>query len=93
MQYYMIEWENEEPDEPWRVLQELTDRGNPRRRIEVYRVGMQNAAEAPEEELPPMDPRELAGEDGHLTSITRFQFEDMWEQSRYVPTGFMDLYY
>ena len=31
MQYYMIEWEHEEADDPWRLLLELDDRGSLRR--------------------------------------------------------------
>ena len=37
MQYYMIEWDHEEADDPWRLFLELDDKGSLRRKIEVFR--------------------------------------------------------
>ena len=33
MQYYMIEWDHEEEDEPWQLYLELDSRGCPRRKV------------------------------------------------------------
>ena len=44
-------------------------------------------------DTPPIDPRELAGSEGHITEITRAQFEDYWDQSREMPDGFMGMYF
>ena len=91
MQYYMIEWDHEEPDEPWKLYLELDSRGCLRRKVEVYRIGLYE----PFDDLatPPMDPRQLAGEDGNVTALNRVQFEDIREQSRQMPDGFMGMYF
>lgn len=92
MQYYMIEWENEEADDPWRVYLELDRYGCLCRKVEVYRVGVYESFE--DLESSPMDPRELAGSEGNLTQITRVQFEDIWTQSRELTSGsFMNMYF
>ena len=44
-------------------------------------------------DTPPIDPRELAGSEGHIMEITRAQFEDYWDQSREMPDGFMGMYF
>ena len=40
MQYYMIEWEHEEADDPWRLFLEMDDKGSLLRKIEVFRIGV-----------------------------------------------------
>lgn len=91
MQYYMIEWEHEEPDEPWRIYIEMDRYGCLCRKIEAYRVGVYETFD--ELDTPPTDPREIAGSEGNVTQLNRVQFEDMWTQSREMPDGFMGMYY
>ena len=91
MQYYMIEWDHEEPDEPWKLYRELDSRGCLRRKVEVYRIGLYEPCD--DLATPPMDPRQLAGEDGNVTALNRVQFEDIWEQSRQMPDGLMGMYF
>ena len=38
MQYYMIEWDHEEEDEPWKLYLELDSRGCPRRKVQCHLV-------------------------------------------------------
>ena len=89
MQYYMIEWDREEPDEVWRLYLELDSQGCLRRKVEVYRMGLYQPSEILDS--PPTDPRQLAEEDGAVTSLNRIQFEDIWEQSRTMPDSFMGI--
>ena len=65
--------------------------GLPRRKVEAFRVGVYQSYDDMDE--PPMDPRQAAGSDGNLTSLNRVQFDDVWEQSREMPDGFMGMYY
>lgn len=60
MHYYVIEWENEEVDEPHRVYLELDRENRIRRKIEFYRVGLGYYYEDLCTE--PVDIKELAGE-------------------------------
>ena len=85
MQYYMIEWEHEEEDEPWKLYLELDSRGCPRRKVEAYRVGLYESYDDLDE--PPMDPRQAAGSEGNVTALNRGQFDDIWERSRHMPDG------
>lgn len=91
MQYYMIEWEHEAEDEPWRVYLEMDRHGCLCRKIETYRVGIYETFD--ELDTPPMDPREIAGSEGHVTQLNRAQFDELWAQSREMPDGFMGMYY
>ena len=91
MQYYMIEWDHEEPDEPWRLFLEMDRTGSLCRKVEAFRVGVYESYE--ELDTPPMDPRELAGSEGNLRKITRAQFDEIWEQSRQMRGGFMGMFY
>lgn len=91
MQYYMIEWEHEEEDEPWRVYLEMDRTGSLCRKIEVFRMGIYQTYE--DLDTPPMDPREIAGAEGNVMKLTRAQFDDMWEQSREMPDGFMGMFF
>ena len=91
MQYYMIEWEHEEEDDPWRIFLEMDRTGSLCRKIEVFRVGVYQTFD--DLDTPPMDPRELAGSEGFVSQLTRVQFEEMWTQSREMPDGFMGMYY
>lgn len=90
MQYYLIEWDHEEPDEPWRLFLEM-EGGRVRRKVEVYRTGLYETSEVTDSE--PADPRQLAGQEGFLSSLNRVQFEDMWDQARSMPDSFMGLFY
>ena len=91
MQYYMIEWDHEEPDEPWKLYLELDSRGCLRRKVEVYRVGLYESFD--DLDTPPVDPRQLAGPEGSVTQLNRAQFADIWEQSREMPDGFMGMFF
>ncbi len=91
MQYYMIEWDHEEEDEPWRIYLEMDRQGCLCRKVEVYRVGIYQAFE--DLDTRPMDPREIAGSEGNVNKLTRPQFEEIWTQSREMPDGFMGMYY
>ena len=91
MQYYMIQWDHEEEDEPWRLYLEMDSRGSLRRKVEVYRIGLYQPFDALD--TPPVDPRQLAGADGSVTQLTRAQFADIWEQSREMPDGFMGMFF
>ena len=84
MQYYMIQGENEEVDEPWQLCLELDRQGHLLRKVEIYRVGLFQAYE--DLNTPPMDPRELAGSDGFVSKITASQFESAWCQA-FEPSG------
>jgi hypothetical protein len=90
MQYYMIEWEHEEPDDPWRLFLELNHEGRINRKVEVFRIGVYEAYE--NLESPPVDPREIAGSEGHVTDINYYQFEDIWSQAREVGESFMSMF-
>lgn len=91
MQYYMIEWEHEEADDPWRLFLELDHQGCIRRKIEVFRIGVYEAYE--DLDTPPVDPREIAGAEGHVNNINYYQFEDMWSQAREVCDSFMSMFF
>jgi hypothetical protein len=91
MQYYMIEWDNEEADEPWRLYLELDSRGGLRRKVEVFRIGLYQPYD--DLDTPPVDPQELAGAEGNVTTLNRAQFDDIWEHTREMPDGFMGMYF
>ena len=91
MQYYRIEWDHEEEDEPWKLYLELDSRGCPRRKVEVFRVGLYQSYDDLDE--PPTDPRQAAGSEGNVTALNRVQFDDIWEQSRQMPDGFMGMFF
>jgi len=69
----------------------LDNQGTISRKIDSYRVGVLESYE--DLDTPPVDPREIAGSEGNVTSINRYQFDDMWEQSREMPDGFMGLFF
>ena len=91
MQYFMIVYKNEEVDEPWRVLLELDDERRIRRKVDCYRMGLEEAIEV--DDSKPTNVEELAGDDGTVTPLNRLQFEDMWDHAHYMPDTFMGLYY
>ena len=92
MQYYMIEWDHEEDDEPYRIYLEMDRYGCICRKVEAYRVGIYETFEDAEDH--PTDPRELAGSEGNLSQFTRAQFDDIWAQSRETGGGsFMNMYF
>ena len=92
MQYYMIEWDHEEEDEPWKLYLELDSRGCPRRKVEAYRVSpTENMSDR--SWMATMDPRQAAGSEGNVTALNRVQFDDIWEQSRQMPDGFMGMFF
>lgn len=92
MQYYQIEWDHEDFDEPWRLFLELDSHGALCRKVEVYRVGLYEPTDDINDPTP-VDPQQLAGDSGNVTALTRVQFEDVWDQSREMPQGFMGMYY
>ena len=61
LNYMMIEWDNADVDEPFRVYMELDDKNVLLRKIEVYRAGLQ---EVYRNLNTPVNLTELAGEDG-----------------------------
>ena len=91
MQYYMIEWDQEAEDEPWQLYLELDSRGTIRRKVDSYRVGVYESFD--DLDTPPVDPRQIAGSEGHVTDLNRAQFDDIWDQSRQMPDGFMGMFY
>ena len=91
MQYYMIEWDHEEEDEPWKLYLELDSRGCPRRKVEAYRVGLYQAYDGGGG--PALGARQAAGSEGNVTALNRVQFDDIWEQSRQMPDGFMGMFF
>ena len=91
MQYFMIEYINEDVDEPWRVILEIDDQRRIQRQVNCYRMGLEEAVEV--EANTPTDVEELAGLDGVVTPLNRLQFEDMWDHSHYMPDTFMGLFY
>ena len=91
MQYYVIEWDREEEDEPWRLYLELDSRGSLRRKVEVYRIGLYQPFD--DLDTPPVDPRQRAGSEGSVTPLPRAQLADVGVQSREMPDGFMGMFY
>ena len=91
MQYYLIEWQHEEPDEPWQLYLELDDQGHLLRKVESYRFGLSEPSEI--KNGPCVDPRQLAGESGFISSLYPSQFQDLWERCRELPNNFMELYF
>ena len=91
MQYFMIEYKNEDVDEPWRVILEMDDQRRIQRQVNCYRMGLEEAVEV--EANTPTDVEEMAGLDGVVTPLNRLQFEDMWDHSHYMPDTFMGLFY
>ena len=91
MQYFMIEYKNEDVDEPWRVILELDDQRRIQRQVNCYRMGLEEAVEV--EADVSTDVEDLAGLDGVVTVLNRLQFEDMWDHSHYMPDTFMGLFY
>ena len=59
--------------------------------MEAYRVGLYQSYDDLDE--PPMDPRQAAGSEGNVTALNRVQFDDIWEQSRQMPDGFMGMFF
>lgn len=72
MHYYVMEWDNEEVDEPFRIYVELDQENRIRRKVEFYRVGMGQYYEDLCTE--PVDISELAGE-GTYIELQRSFFE------------------
>ena len=86
MKYMMIEFDNADVDEPFRVYMELDDNNVLMRKIEVYRAGLQ---EVYRNLNTPVNPTELAGEDGELLNITASQFESNWSMAHEMSGGIM----
>lgn len=91
MQYYLIEWEHEEPDDPWQVYLELDNAGHLTRRIDAYRFGLYEPFES--SDAPMTDPRQVAGDSGSVSKIHAAQFQDLWERCREMPEDFMSIYF
>ena len=71
--YYVIEWDDEDVDEPWRLYVEMDKEGRVLRNIEYYRVGFQQYHEEVNSE--PTTIEELAGENGSFVQIERTYFD------------------
>ena len=71
--YYVIEWDDEDVDEPWRLYVEMDKSGRVLRTIEYYRVGFQQYHEDLNGE--PTTIEELAGETGSFVQIERTYFD------------------
>lgn len=84
MQYYMIEWENEEVDEPYRLYVEADDQNRVLREVEAYRAGYFQRYE-PQELC--ADPRTLAGDEGEITYLLPWQFSDLWNGTPDMPSA------
>lgn len=86
MKYMMIEFENADVDEPFRVYMELDENNILQRKIEVYRAGLQ---EVYRNLNTPVNVYELAGEEGELLNITASQFESNWSMAHEMSGGIM----
>ena len=86
LNYLMIEWDNADVDEPFRVYMELDENNVLLRKIEVYRAGLQ---EVYRNLNTPINPTELAGDDGELLRITASQFESIWSMAHEMSGGIM----
>ena len=72
MHYYVMEWDHEEVDEPFRIYVELDQENRIRRKVEFYRVGFGQYYEDLCTE--PVDIHELTGE-GTYMELQRSFFE------------------
>ena len=90
LNYLMIEWDNADVDEPFRVYMELDENNVLLRKIEVYRAGLQ---EVYRNLNTPINPTELAGDDGELLRITASQFESNWSMAHEMSGGMMGTSY
>ena len=87
LKYMMIEFENADVDEPFRVYMELDENGTTLlRKVESYRAGLQ---EVYRNLNTPVNPREMAGEYGELLNITASQFESIWSMAHEMSGGIM----
>lgn len=88
--YYLIQWDHDLDDEPYRLFLELDSSKRIHRKVEVYSIGIIEAFEDVDE--PPISLYELAG-DGTVMELTYPQFEEQWARAREMPSGFMDIYF
>ena len=86
MHYYVLEWDNEDVDEPWRTYLELDAENRIRRKVEFYRVGFAQYYEDLCTE--PVDIADLAGEDGSYMDLQRSFFESAVAQVYELSGGF-----
>lgn len=87
LKYMMIEFDNADVDEPFRVYMELDENGTTLlRKIESYRAGLQ---EIYRNLNTPVNVYELAGEDGEVLNITASQFESIWSMAHEMSGGIM----
>ena len=87
LKYMMIEFDNADVDEPFRVYMELDENGTKLlRKIESYRAGLQ---EIYRNLNTPVNVYELAGEDGEVLNITASQFESIWSMAHEMSGGIM----
>ena len=83
----MIEFDNADVDEPFRVYLELDQNGTVLlRKVESYRAGLQ---EIYRNLNTPVNVYELAGEDGEVLNITASQFENIWSMAHEMSGGIM----
>ena len=85
--YMMIEFDNADVDEPFRVYMELDENGTTLlRKIESSRAGL---PEIYRNLNTPVNVYELAGEDGEVLNITASQFESIWSMAHEMSGGIM----
>lgn len=86
MKYYVLEWDNEEVDEPWRTYLELDRENRICRRVDFYRAGFAEYYE--DLETDPVDVAELAGKEGSCEELQRSFFESAVAQVYELSGGF-----
>ena len=87
MEYMMIEFDNADVDEPFRVYLELDENGTTLlRKVESYRAGLQEVYRNLNISV---NVYELAGEDGEVLNITASQFESLWSMAHEMSGGIM----
>ena len=85
MKYYVLEWDNEEVDEPWRTYLELDREDRICRRVDFYRAGFAEYYE--DLNTDPVDVKALAGE-GSCEELQRSFFESAVAQVYELAGGF-----
>ena len=87
LKYMMIEFDNADVDEPFRVYMELDETGKVLlRKVESYRAGLQ---EIYRNLNTPVNVYEVAGEEGEVLTITASQFESIWSMAHEMSGGIM----
>ena len=85
MKYYVLEWDNEDVDEPWRTYLELDRSDYICRRVDFYHAGFAEYYE--DLNIGPVDIKELTGE-GSCEELQRSFFESAVAQVYELAGGF-----